>query len=700
MFFPKIKPPLTIAKRNVCGQLITNPRELKKVYLDHFIFRMRDRPILPGMEQYQNYVEIKFQEILRKTKDVSVPDWTMQDLDRVLNKLKISQSPDRMNLVNELFILKNIGEDLKTSLLMFFNKIKNSQYVPDCLKKVFITSIPKKGKLALNIEEERGIFLVSKLRGILSKLIYNLIIDIIEDELSPSNIGARRNKSPRDHLFVVNAVVNETVQGEDDGCKDLVFSDVSQCFDSLWTNKTLLDLYSNGVQSHLLNLIHELSKSANIVIKTPVGNSEEGVIEDTIMQGENLSSILCTSTMDKMSKDSGAKLLKYRGEVDILKMGFCDDILDANRCGNDIKKMHEETVDELNKRKLQVNKDKSVRIHISSKKGREKECKDLFVDSWSVVKEETDKGVILKDVYNGKHKVKNVESYEYLGNIIQKEGSNKETIKERAAKGQGAIRDIHQILEKCLFGDYHIEALKTLRNAKLMSVLTYNTEVLHNFSDKEVKMLDRVDLQLLRKTMMLSSKSTRSLILLELGLVSVEFTIKQKRLNFLHHLLTEDEESLAKKVLLKQMEKPIKGDYMKLVLKDLKDCKISLSFEEIKNTSKLKFKELVKSSIEKASFERLIEEKKRLSKGNTLVYEELKTQQYLLPGNGLTLTDKRRIFQIRIRDLPVKGNFNKAFNDSNCSAPGCSMKETQNHLYESSCWLKNGEKKTVSVNQA
>ena len=352
MFFPKIKPPLTIAKRNVCGQLITNPRELKKVYLDHFIFRMRDRPILPGMEQYQNYVEIKFQEILRKTKDVSVPDWTMQDLDRVLNKLKISQSPDRMNLVNELFILKNIGEDLKTSLLMFFNKIKNSQYVPDCLKKVFITSIPKKGKLALNIEEERGIFLVPKLRVILSKLIYNSIIDIIEDELSPSNIGARRNKSPRDHLFVVNAVVNKTVQGEDASCKDLVFTDVRQCFDSLWTSKTLLDLYSNGVQTSLLNLISELSKSTNIVIKTPVGNSDEGEIEDTIMQGENLSSILCTSTMDKMSKDSKATLLKYRGDVDILKMGFCDDILDANKCGEDIRKMHEETIEQLNQRKL------------------------------------------------------------------------------------------------------------------------------------------------------------------------------------------------------------------------------------------------------------------------------------------------------------------------------------------------------------
>ena len=124
--------------------------------------------------------------------------------------------------------------------------------------------------------------------------------------------------------------------------------------------------------------------------------------------------------------------------------------------------------------------------------------------------------------------------------------------------------------------------------------MTYNVEVLHNISDQEIKTLDKVDLQLLRQSMLLSSKSARSLILLEFGLVPVDLIIKQKRINFLHHLLTEEEESLAKKVLMKQTEKPMKGDYVKIVNKDLKECKIGLTFDEIKNTSKMKFKELVK----------------------------------------------------------------------------------------------------------
>ena len=144
--FPKNKPQLPVAKRNIAGKIITNPNELKNIYLKHFIFRMRKRPILPGLENYQKDVELNFRKVLNSTKNIAFPDWNMVDLDRVLRTLTVSQSPDRMNLVNELFLQKNIGHNLKMSLLTFFNKVKNEQYIPEFLKKVYITSIPKKRK--------------------------------------------------------------------------------------------------------------------------------------------------------------------------------------------------------------------------------------------------------------------------------------------------------------------------------------------------------------------------------------------------------------------------------------------------------------------------------------------------------------------------------------------------------------------------
>ena len=155
-------------------------------------------------------------------------------------------------------------------------------------------------KSPLNLSLERGIFLVPKLRGLLSKLVYNSIIGQIEEKLSPFNIGARKNKSPRDHLFVVYAVVNETLRGKHGCCTDFVFSDVTDCFNALWVEKTIIDLHENGVKNNLLNLLFELSKTANIAIKTPVGISEKETIESILMQGETISSISCTSTMDRI----------------------------------------------------------------------------------------------------------------------------------------------------------------------------------------------------------------------------------------------------------------------------------------------------------------------------------------------------------------------------------------------------------------
>ena len=49
-------------------------------------------------------------------------------------------------------------------------------------------------------------------------------------------------------------------------------------------------------------------------------------------------------------------------------MGFIDELLDVNKCDESIKEQHDFNVSKLNKRKLQINIDKSARIHIRNKK--------------------------------------------------------------------------------------------------------------------------------------------------------------------------------------------------------------------------------------------------------------------------------------------------------------------------------------------
>ena len=62
--FPRISKTLPIAKNNKEGQLITNHTELKSVYLEHFIHRLRQRPILTEFSEYKKEVENEFKILL------------------------------------------------------------------------------------------------------------------------------------------------------------------------------------------------------------------------------------------------------------------------------------------------------------------------------------------------------------------------------------------------------------------------------------------------------------------------------------------------------------------------------------------------------------------------------------------------------------------------------------------------------------
>ena len=196
----------------------------------------------------------------------------------------------------------------------------------------------------------------------------------------------------------------------------------------------------------------------------------------------------------------------------------------------------------------------------------------------------------LEDEYGGKTVIKTVENHLYLGNIISSNGSNQMTINDRIAKGQGAVRDISHILEGTFFGDFYFEALRIMSNSMVISVLTHNIEVLMNLTKTDIKRLEKIYQLLLQKALITSSKVSRCLVLLELGLMSLEFILKQKRIMFLFHLLSSEDNLISREIIKCQIESPKAGDWLVTVQQDLRDIEISLTCEEISTFTKPKFK--------------------------------------------------------------------------------------------------------------
>ena len=56
--------------------------------------------------------------------------------------------------------------------------------------------------------------------------------DIIEESMSDSNIGARKNKNIRNHIFVVNSIIHDVMSSKSKDPIDIMILDYKQMFDS------------------------------------------------------------------------------------------------------------------------------------------------------------------------------------------------------------------------------------------------------------------------------------------------------------------------------------------------------------------------------------------------------------------------------------------------------------------------------------
>ena len=146
---PRHKPVVPVGKKDKKGHIVSNHVELKKLYLNTFVWRLRERPSHPKMIELHIAKENMFQTILKLCKMTPSNPWQMYDLENVLKVLKKDKCRDPYGLVNEIFSTHVAGTYFKTSLLMLFNEIKKNKKIPHFMKVANISAIYK-GKGSMN----------------------------------------------------------------------------------------------------------------------------------------------------------------------------------------------------------------------------------------------------------------------------------------------------------------------------------------------------------------------------------------------------------------------------------------------------------------------------------------------------------------------------------------------------------------------
>ena len=264
---------------------------------------------------------------------------------------------------------------------------------------------------------------MTKFRAIIDKLLFNDKYSEIDRNMSDCNVGGRRNRSIRDNLFVIYAVIDDALEFQKIDI-DIQFYDLSQCFDSMWFEETMNDMWeSMETRDDKFALISEMNSQVDLFVKTPVGDSDIFTVEKIEQQGTGLAPMKCSNQMDSIPREclrENIEMFKYRKAVSIPPLGMIDDLGAIAECGPKSVILNAIINAKLNMKKLEFNKSKCVKLHIC--KNRRNSCP-------------MSQNVKCVELEVQDSEMRSANEEKYIEDLVSADGSNNANISIRRSQG-------------------------------------------------------------------------------------------------------------------------------------------------------------------------------------------------------------------------------------------------------------------------
>jgi exonuclease III len=607
---------------------------IRHAYRNEFLHRLRKRDITPELQNF----EIRTEQIcllrLEESKENVEKPYEMDELLSVKKKIKAGKSSGRDLFPPEIFI--RCGDQLDTLLLSILNIMKSAELAPEQWLQVQITTIYKnKGKRKCLVNY-RGIFL----KQILSKIFERLNMNRIEPQMKAINkfqAGSRSGRSPPDQQFLLRAAIDHSCYLNKAMYTTLY--DYSQCFDSIWLSDSLLCLWRLGVNSETLNNIKKLNQTCNFVVKTPMGLSPEASVTSIVQQGSVTGGALCSaSTAEIVREDLGNGC--QIGSMNIKALTFVDDIATTNSAVSDTYKSNGSIEWFSKKKRLELNVPKCFIVCVNQK------CTD-----------------ILPRLKIAGNLITTAKKGIYLGDPFNSQGNNHDLIEDRVKKGNACIVNTIAMCDEVTMGLFAIQTLLLLHGSLLIPVMLFNSSAWTKLTTADLKALQTTQLKHLKRTFHAPQSTPNSLTFLETGVLPVEMEIHRRQLNFLHHILTLDNDDPVKLTYLQQLKYPYEENWGNEIKIIRKRYNLPQSDEEIENISKNSWKHTIKKHVHESALLYLNNEKNKLKTCTLPDYTKLGVQDYL---QQLHPQQARAIFQIRTNVVDIKAVRKYQYTDALC----------------------------------
>ena len=415
------------------GAILSTSEEQQARWVEHFNNVLNRPPpvgniVIPEMEED---IEI----------NVAVP--TKEEILKSISSLKNGKAAGPDDIPAEA--MKASQEVSANALEILLRKIWDKNELPQDWKDGHLTVLPKKGDLSI-CDNHRGIMLLSTPGKVLSKILLERLKSAIDQKLRKNQAGFRPGRSCSDQIITLRIIIEQCLEMRKPCIVNFV--DYQKAFDSLDRNTLWKILAFYGVPKKIIDIIKNMYDNQNVKVLFKGKLSNSFIVLTGVRQGCLLSPFLFLLAIDFILKYcNNGNGFPWTDEQELDDLDFADDLAVT---ADTIDKIQEKT-DNIKERSealgllVNVGKTKTLRINIDDDSPVRLDGEDI----------------------------EDVNSFTYLGSIINKEGGTKEDVNNRLKKARAAFSMLSKIWRST-----NIRTNTKIRifNSNVKSVLFYGSE--------------------------------------------------------------------------------------------------------------------------------------------------------------------------------------------------------------------------------
>lgn len=639
-----------ITIRDKEGNRIDNKERILKEYENYYHELLKPKPATTTEgKETEEIVNSAVRCLGKLSMNEPTTETTEEDINQAVKTLKERKASDSSGWRNEHVIYG--GAEMKQSLKKLFTMVDEQKQIPESWEKMWIKAIFKDKRIK-KLDKTRGLFMTNIVGKIKEKVIKARNDVAWEKTASTFQCGGRKGTSTIDHtLTVLEIIQRNKYLGKP---TYLVFIDMEKCFDKLWLESGILELWKSGMSVVDANTIYEMNKRASITIDTPIGKTNIITVENTVKQGTIYGPRICSKEMEQINNLGRKTVTHYGPRIEIGILAYVDDLTSAGS-----KDIAEKAISNANiievKKKATINLTKSKYMIINKK----------------VI---TESDELKTSVKNGQ--VSRTAEYEYLGTWINQKANCELNIKKRKEKCQLVILKIEEMASCSRVGKLSTTMKLELYNIVLIPTLLYNMAAWGRLEKKENEELEKFQGEMLKRLLKLPITTPYLGILYETGIWRIRDVMVYKKIMLLHNILTSNPDRIIKRIIIEQENYPIPNCWLENLKTEALAVGIYVKLDEMTTKTKACVKKETKAQITE-NFIKYIQENKT-TKLRTVSQNEFKKKIYIDEGK-LNENEIKEVMLIRLHMSKLKSNYKNNEDSTKCQF--CYIEdETTEHL--------------------